>query len=210
MALGKLLHFFFFKTEIKISCHFSWRWNKIYSFIYAQQGMRKTFRIMPGACLVNVLSSLKAHVVLSCFFFLIYFWQHSSLLLRSGFLWFRSWEGSSLLQCTACPCGTFSSCGAWALGRAGLSRCGSQAVACGLSGFGTWARLLSSMWDLPGPGIEPVSPASASGILFTIPPGKSPTWSWRRYGRAYPPVKEKVELSLFGTLWEAFSPETGL
>lgn len=32
--------------------------------------MHKTFRIVPGACLVNVLSSLKAHVVLSCFFFL--------------------------------------------------------------------------------------------------------------------------------------------
>lgn len=31
--------------------------------------MHKTFRIVPGACLVNVLSSLKAHVVLSCFFF---------------------------------------------------------------------------------------------------------------------------------------------
>ena len=28
------------------------------------------------------------------------------------------------------------------------------------------------MWDLPGPGIEPVSPALAGGSLTTVPPGK--------------------------------------
>ena len=28
------------------------------------------------------------------------------------------------------------------------------------------------MWDLPGPGLEPVSPASAGGFLTTAPPGK--------------------------------------
>ena len=28
------------------------------------------------------------------------------------------------------------------------------------------------MWDLPGPGIEPVSPALAGGFLTTAPPGK--------------------------------------
>ena len=30
------------------------------------------------------------------------------------------------------------------------------------------------MWDLPGPGIEPVSPALAGGFLSTVPPGKPP------------------------------------
>ena len=29
------------------------------------------------------------------------------------------------------------------------------------------------MWDLPGPGFEPVSPALAGGFLTTVPPGKS-------------------------------------
>ena len=29
------------------------------------------------------------------------------------------------------------------------------------------------MWDLPGPRIEPVSPALAGGFLTTAPPGKS-------------------------------------
>ena len=29
------------------------------------------------------------------------------------------------------------------------------------------------MWDLPRPGLEPVSPALAGGLLTTAPPGKS-------------------------------------
>ena len=29
------------------------------------------------------------------------------------------------------------------------------------------------MWDLPGPGLEPVLPALAGGFLTTMPPGKS-------------------------------------
>ena len=37
---------------------------------------------------------------------------------------------------------------------------------------GTRAQLLRSMWDLPGPGLEPVSPALAGGFLTTAPPGK--------------------------------------
>ena len=28
------------------------------------------------------------------------------------------------------------------------------------------------MWDLPGPGLEPVSPVLAGGFLTTAPPGK--------------------------------------
>ena len=31
-----------------------------------------------------------------------------------------------------------------------------------------------SMWNLPGPGIEPVSPALADGVLTSRLPGKSP------------------------------------
>ena len=30
------------------------------------------------------------------------------------------------------------------------------------------------MWDLPGPGLEPMSPALAGGFLTTAPPGQSP------------------------------------
>ena len=53
----------------------------------------------------------------------------------------------------------FSGCGPWALGHR-LASCASRAY---------W---LCSMWDLPSPGIEPVSPASAGGVFPTEPPGK--------------------------------------
>ena len=42
-----------------------------------------------------------------------------------------------------------------------------------LSGRGAWASLLCGMWNLPGPGIEPVYPALAGGLPSTVPPGKS-------------------------------------
>ena len=54
----------------------------------------------------------------------------------------------------------------------GLSSCGSQALERRLSSHGTGAYLLCGMWDLPGPGLEPMSPALAGGVLTTAPPGK--------------------------------------
>ena len=41
-----------------------------------------------------------------------------------------------------------------------------------LSSCGSQAQLLRGMWDLPRPGLEPVSPALAGGLLTTAPPGK--------------------------------------
>ena len=41
-----------------------------------------------------------------------------------------------------------------------------------LSNCGSRAQLLRGMWDLPRPGLEPVSPALAGGFLTTAPPGK--------------------------------------
>ena len=40
------------------------------------------------------------------------------------------------------------------------------------SSCGSWAWLLHVMWDLPGPGIKPVSPALAGRFFTTEPPGK--------------------------------------
>ena len=54
-----------------------------------------------------------------------------------------------------------------------LSSCGSRALERRLSSCGTRAQLLCGIWDLPGPGLEPVSPALAGGFLTTAPPGKS-------------------------------------
>ena len=41
-----------------------------------------------------------------------------------------------------------------------------------LSNCGSRAQLLCGMWDLPGPGLEPMSPALAGGLPTTAPPGK--------------------------------------
>ena len=76
--------------------------------------------------------------------------------------------------------GLLSSCGARTSHRRGFSRCEAQALgarasvvaAWGLSSCGALAQLLRSMWELPGPGIEPVSPVLAGGFFITEPPGK--------------------------------------
>ena len=41
-----------------------------------------------------------------------------------------------------------------------------------LSNCGSRAQLLCGMWDLPRPGLEPVSPALAGRFSTTAPPGK--------------------------------------
>ena len=41
-----------------------------------------------------------------------------------------------------------------------------------LSSCGSWPQLLRGMWDLPRPGLEPVSPALAGRFSTTAPPGK--------------------------------------
>jgi len=43
----------------------------------------------------------------------------------------------------------------------------------GLSGWRTWVLLPCGMWNLPRPGVEPVSPALAGRFLTTEPQGKS-------------------------------------
>ena len=47
----------------------------------------------------------------------------------------------------------------------GLSSCGSRASEHTLNICSTWAWLLCGMWDPPGSGIEPVSPALANGFF---------------------------------------------
>ena len=52
----------------------------------------------------------------------------------------------------------------------GLSRCGSQAPEHRLSSCRAGAELLCSVWALPGPGIELLSPALAGRFFTTEPP----------------------------------------
>ena len=79
----------------------------------------------------------------------------------------------------ASHCGGFSCCRARALGTLasvvvahGLSSCGSRALERRLSSCGAQAWFLRSMWNPPGPGLKPASPALAGGFLTTAPPGK--------------------------------------
>ena len=45
-----------------------------------------------------------------------------------------------------------------------------------LSSCGSRAQLLRGMWDLPRPGLEPVSPALPGRFSTTAPPGKPGRW----------------------------------
>ena len=107
------------------------------------------------------------------FFTFIYFWLHWVFIAVRGLSLVAASGGYSSLQCagfslrwllllrsTGSRRAGFSSCGSWALERR-LSSCGAQAY---------WLR---GMWDLPGPGLEPLSPPLAGRFSTTAPPGKS-------------------------------------
>ena len=75
----------------------------------------------------------------------------------------------------------FSSCGKW--GPLFIAVCGPLTIVASLvaehrlqtrrlSNCGSRAQLLRGMWDLPRPGLEPVSPALAGRFSTTAPPGK--------------------------------------
>ena len=77
----------------------------------------------------------------------------------------------------------FSSCGEW--GPLFIAVHGPLTIAASLvaehrlqtrrlSSCGSWAQPLCGMWDLPRPGLEPVSPALAGRFSTTAPPGKPP------------------------------------
>ena len=50
-----------------------------------------------------------------------------------------------------------------------------------LSNCGSRAQLLRGMWDIPGPGLEPVSPALAGGFLTLRHQGSPQLWSLRSW-----------------------------
>ena len=64
------------------------------------------------------------------------------------------------------------STGSRAHGLTGFGSGTSRALVHRLNCCGAEAWLLCGLWDLFGPGIEPVSPALAGGFITTEPPGK--------------------------------------
>ena len=109
------------------------------------------------------------------------------------FLIIFSFLTMSRLRCSE---GFFSSCGKWGL----LYRCGARfpiAVAslvaeCRQEGAGSVvvAQMPCGMWDLPGPGIEPMSPA-LPGAFFTTEPARKPRAAFQ------------INSSRAGTFWTA-------
>ena len=67
--------------------------------------------------------------------------------------------------------GGFSSCGAQILGHAGFSSFGSPALEHRLNSCGIQACWLHDRWDLPEPGIKPMSPPLAGRVFTTEPLG---------------------------------------
>ena len=50
-----------------------------------------------------------------------------------------------------------------------------------LSSCGSRVQLLRGMWDLPRPGLEPVSPALAGRFSTTVPPGKPSSAHFKKF-----------------------------
>ena len=77
-----------------------------------------------------------------------------------------------------------------------------------LSSCGSRAQLLHGMWDPPGPGLEPVSPALAGRFSTTAPPGKPPAASLLSW--AAPSGRGWHVLLVTGGSWKAgFRPWLG-
>ena len=90
----------------------------------------------------------------------------------------------------------FSSCGKW--GPLFIAVHGPLTIAASLvaehrlqtrrlSNCGSQAQLLRGMWDLPRPGLEPISPALAGRPSTTVPPGKPPHHHFWLFSSGRPP-----------------------
>ena len=79
-----------------------------------------------------------------------------------------------LLTAAASLAGEHGLQGGWAsvFVACGLSSCSSWILEHRLNSCGTWALVFHGRWDLPGLGMESVSPVLAGRFFTTEPPGK--------------------------------------
>ena len=117
-----------------------------------------------------------------------------SLLLRRLFSGCGEWGLHSSCSQLAAHCSSVSSCGAWPAGHAGFRACGSCTLEHRPGSCGAQAWLLYCMRDLPGPGIELMSPAWADGF-FTAEPsqGSSKAYIFK--------MKSELGLPTYIPLW---------
>ena len=71
-----------------------------------------------------------------------------------------------------------------------------------LSSCGSWAQSPRGMWDLPRPGLEPVSPALAGRFSTTAPPGKPSRRILNHCTTREVPKFQFLNISLFNILCE--------
>ena len=197
-----LLPFSSIKRMIIPTLGFSWRLNRI---IYVKYPVTSISQSSFFFFLLNLF-----------ILFIIYFWLCWVFAAARGL--FPRRAGATLCcGARASHRGGLPCCGAQAPGaRAsvvvahGLSSCGSRAPERRLSSCGARAQLLRSMWDPPGSGLEPASPALAGGLATTAPPGKPLLvfWDFRYialyYGYHYPSYPSTrvyvLLVSLYGLL----------
>ena len=109
--------------------------------------------------------------LVNLFIFYFYFWLHWVFVAAHGLSLVVLSGGYSLLWCVGFSL-RWLLVAEHGLQAHGLSSCGSRALERRLSSCGARAQLLRGMWDLPRPGLEPVSPALAGRFSTTAPPGK--------------------------------------
>ena len=129
------------------------------------------------------ISYILLYIVFLNLLFFFYFWLHTV------FVFFSFWlllvfvaalglslvevsRGHSLLQCTGFSLRWLLLLRSTGSRHTGFSSCGSWALEHRLSSCGARASPLRGMWDLPRPGLEPVSPALAGRFSTTAPLGK--------------------------------------
>ena len=106
------------------------------------------------------------------FILFIYFWLRWVFVAARGLSLVAVSGGCSSFHCAGFSLRWLLSLRSAGSRRTGFTSCGSQALERRLSSCGAQAQLLHGMWDLPGPGLKPVSLALAGGFLTTAPPGK--------------------------------------
>ena len=137
------------------------------------------FRHHPGCAAVHGAEASLGAVVrwfFSCFhyFFFFFFLNYLFMVCTGAYCCLRTFSSCAEQELLlVAVCGLLIGVASLVAEHDLLGRQASVVVASELSSCGTWALLPRGTWNLPRPGIEPVSPALAGRFLTSGPPGKS-------------------------------------
>ena len=118
-------------------------------------------------------SLLLSPSVNTCCVSFIYFWAYWVFIAARAFLQLQQMGATLQLQCEGFPWQWLLLLQSTGSRARGLSVCSSQALEHRLSSCSAQASWIHGMWDLPGPGFEPMSTVLACRFFTTEPPGKS-------------------------------------